>query len=73
MQRKRLSVGIELLTRPQLLFLDEPTSGLDSVSASALVETMRMLAHKEHVTVVATLHQPSSSVFARFDDLVNLK
>lgn len=71
-QLKRLAVGVELLTRPKLLFLDEPTSGLDSVSALELFKTLRSLAHKEGVTVITTVHQPSSRVFELFDDLLVL-
>ncbi len=71
-QRKRTSVGIVLVNRPALLFLDEPTSGLDSVTALSLVQTLRGLAHKENVTIVTTIHQPSSEVFRLFDDLLLL-
>ncbi len=71
-QRKRLCVALELLARPAILFLDEPTTGLDSVTALSLVHTLRGLAHKEHVTIVATLHQPSRRMYDLFDDLLIL-
>jgi ABC-type multidrug transport system ATPase subunit/ABC-type multidrug transport system permease subunit len=71
-QRKRLCVALELLSRPAVLFLDEPTTGLDSVTALSLVHTLRGLAHKEQVTIVATLHQPSRRMFDLFDDLLIL-
>ncbi|KAG2671139.1 hypothetical protein I3760_14G119400 [Carya illinoinensis] len=67
-EKKRLSIAIEILTRPCLLFLDEPTSGLDSASAFFVVQTLRRIAHDGR-TVISSIHQPSSEVFALFDDL----
>ncbi|XP_075635929.1 ABC transporter G family member 15-like [Castanea sativa] len=67
-EKKRLSIALEILTRPCLLFLDEPTSGLDSASAFFVVQTLRNIAHDGR-TVIASIHQPSSEVFALFDDL----
>lgn len=67
-EKKRLSVALEILTRPHLLFLDEPTSGLDSASAFFVIQTLRNLA-RDGRTVVTSIHQPSSEVFALFDDL----
>ncbi|KAM2508109.1 hypothetical protein FF1_030285 [Malus domestica] len=70
-EKKRLSIALEILTKPKLLFLDEPTSGLDSASAFFVVHTLRYIA-LEGRTVVSSIHQPSSEVFALFDDLVLL-
>ncbi|XP_048446267.1 ABC transporter G family member 15 isoform X1 [Pyrus x bretschneideri] len=70
-EKKRLSVALEILTKPKLLFLDEPTSGLDSASAFFVVHTLRYIA-LEGRTVISSIHQPSSEVFALFDDLVLL-
>ncbi|XP_054796036.1 ABC transporter G family member 12-like [Prosopis cineraria] len=67
-EKKRLSIALEILTRPSLLFLDEPTSGLDSASAFFVVQTLRNIAH-DGKTVISSIHQPSSEVFALFDDL----
>lgn len=67
-ERKRVSIAIEILTRPSFLFLDEPTSGLDSASAFFVVQTLQDIAHCGR-TVVSAIHQPSSEVFALFDDL----
>jgi ABC-type multidrug transport system ATPase subunit len=53
-QRKRVSVGCELLTEPSLLFLDEPTSGLDPGNEASLMETLRDLAHAGRTVVVVT-------------------
>lgn len=58
-ERRRTSVGMELVTSPSLLFLDEPTSGLDSASALAVAHIVRALASKGR-TIVLTIHQPSA-------------
>ncbi|CAL5423739.1 unnamed protein product [Camellia sinensis] len=67
-EKKRLSIALEILTRPHLLFLDEPTSGLDSASAFFVTQILRNIAHDGR-TVISSIHQPSSEVFALFDDL----
>lgn len=65
-EQRRLSVATELLTHPCLIFADEPTSGLDSFMAMQVVTLLRELADAGR-TVVCTIHQPSSSVFAHFN------
>lgn len=67
-EKKRLSIALEILTMPRLLFLDEPTSGLDSASAFFVVQTLRNVA-RDGRTVISSIHQPSSEVFTLFDDL----
>lgn len=54
-ERKRTSIGVELITDPNLIFLDEPTTGLDSFTATSVVETLRELALSGR-TVVSTIH-----------------
>jgi ATP-binding cassette, subfamily G (WHITE), eye pigment precursor transporter len=71
-QRKRTSVAIELVTNPKLVFLDEPTTGLDSSSALSCVRLLRSVARRG-ATILATIHQPSSEVFALFDDFILMK
>ena len=61
-ERKRTSIGVELITDPSLIFLDEPTTGLDSFTAFTVVEMLRGLALSGR-TVVATIHQPNSETF----------
>jgi ABC-type multidrug transport system ATPase subunit len=68
-ERRRVSVGCQLITNPSLLFLDEPTSGLDTYTAFNVMQILRDLAHRENRTIVATIHQPSSEIWALFDDL----
>ncbi|XP_038981126.1 ABC transporter G family member 9-like [Phoenix dactylifera] len=70
-ERKRVSVGQELLINPSLLFLDEPTSGLDSTIAGRIVTTIADLARGGR-TVVMTIHQPSSRIFYMFHKILLL-
>lgn len=71
-ERKRTSIGVELITDPNLIFLDEPTTGLDSFTATSVMETLGDLARKENRTVISTIHQPNSEIFDFFDRLVLL-
>lgn len=70
-ERKRTSVGVELVTRPALVFLDEPTSGLDSFSAVQLCQVLKKVANAGS-SVLFTIHQPSSEIFNSFDRLIFL-
>ncbi|KAI3509398.1 hypothetical protein L1887_24644 [Cichorium endivia] len=68
-QKRRVSICIEILTRPKLLFLDEPTSGLDSAAAYYVMRRIAKLDQHEERTIIASIHQPSSEVFELFDNL----
>ncbi|KAJ6423692.1 hypothetical protein OIU84_024631 [Salix udensis] len=68
-ERKRTSIGYEILVDPSLLLLDEPTSGLDSTSANRLLQILQGLA-KAGRTIITTIHQPSSRIFHMFDKLL---
>ncbi|KAL1620268.1 Multidrug resistance protein [Neofusicoccum ribis] len=71
-QRKRLTIGVELAARPQLLlFLDEPTSGLDSQTSWSICNLMEKLT-KSGQAILCTIHQPSAMLFQRFDRLLLL-
>ena len=70
-ERKRVSIGYELVTNPKLLLLDEPTSGLDSSSALKIASLLREEADRG-VAVVATIHQPSMEALCKFDRLILL-
>lgn len=69
-ERKRTSIGVELITQPSLIFLDEPTTGLDSFTATSVMETLGNLARYENRTVISTIHQPNSDIFEMFDRLL---
>ncbi|ABN65742.1 ATP dependent transporter multidrug resistance (SNQ2), partial [Scheffersomyces stipitis CBS 6054] len=72
-QRKKLSIGVELVAKPSLLlFLDEPTSGLDSQSAWAIIKLLRDLANAGQ-SILCTIHQPSATLFEEFDRLLLLR
>ncbi|XP_049695076.2 protein white [Helicoverpa armigera] len=68
-EMKRLSFASEVLTDPPLMFCDEPTSGLDSFMAQNVIQVLKGLAQKGK-TVVCTIHQPSSELYAMFDKLL---
>ncbi|KAH9327941.1 hypothetical protein KI387_000049, partial [Taxus chinensis] len=68
-QKRRVSIAIEILTRPPLLFLDEPTSGLDSAAAYHVMKRIATLARDDGRTVIASIYQPSDEVFDLFDNL----
>lgn len=70
-ERKRLSVGMEMITNPSIIFLDEPTSGLDTYSAYSLMSNLKDLTNTGR-TVIATIHQPSSDILRLFDDMIIL-
>lgn len=72
-QRKRLTIAVELASKPELLlFLDEPTSGLDSLAAFNIVRFLRRLADAGQA-ILCTIHQPSAVLFEQFDDLLLLQ
>ncbi|KAF4683750.1 hypothetical protein FOZ63_008265, partial [Perkinsus olseni] len=66
-ERKRTSVGMELISKPQMIFLDEPLSGLDSYAAVTTMKVLKELA-RSGVAVMVTVHQPSSEIFSMFDN-----
>ncbi|KAJ3040325.1 hypothetical protein HK097_002587 [Rhizophlyctis rosea] len=70
-ERKRVSIAIELLNRPQILFLDEPSSGLDSNSAANVVGMCREIA-EEGSSVLMTIHQPSTEILNKFHKIILL-
>ncbi|CAO3627721.1 unnamed protein product [Mucor fragilis] len=70
-ERKRLTIAVELVGKPKLLFLDEPTSGLDAQSSYNIVRFIRKLADAGW-PVLCTIHQPSATLFEHFDHLLLL-
>jgi ATP-binding cassette, subfamily G (WHITE), member 2, SNQ2 len=72
-QRKRVTIGVELAAKPELLlFLDEPTSGLDSQSAFNIVRFLKKLAAAGQA-ILCTIHQPNAALFQSFDRLLLLQ
>ncbi|KAI6699535.1 hypothetical protein NL676_013859 [Syzygium grande] len=68
-QKRRVSICMEILMRPKLLFLDKPTSGLNNVASYHVMNRIAKLAHHDRGTVIALIHQPSSEVFELFHNL----
>ncbi|CAN0919544.1 Pleiotropic drug resistance protein 1 [Linum grandiflorum] len=71
-QRKRLTIAVELVANPSIIFMDEPTSGLDARAAAIVMRTVRNTVDTGR-TVVCTIHQPSIDIFESFDELFLLK
>ncbi|KAK4590785.1 hypothetical protein RGQ29_021103 [Quercus rubra] len=71
-QRKRLTIAVELVANPSIIFMDEPTSGLDARAAAIVMRTVRNTVDTGR-TVVCTIHQPSIDIFEAFDDLLLMK
>jgi len=71
-QRKKLTIGVELAAKPELLlFLDEPSSGLDSQTSWAVLDLLKQLTSHGQA-ILCTIHQPSAMLFQRFDRLLFL-
>ena len=70
-ERKRTSIGVDLIVGPRILFLDEPTSGLDSYTAFHIMETVQKLA-QEGCSILCAIHQPREKIFNLFDKCILL-
>ncbi|CAM8980801.1 unnamed protein product [Rhodiola kirilowii] len=71
-QRKRITIAVELVANPSIVFMDEPTSGLDARAAAIVMRTVRNTVDTGR-TVVCTIHQPSIDIFEAFDELLLMK
>ncbi|KAI8531756.1 hypothetical protein RHMOL_Rhmol11G0160400 [Rhododendron molle] len=71
-QRKRLTIAVELVANPSIIFMDEPTTGLDARAAAIVMRAVKNVADTGR-TIVCTIHQPSTDIFEAFDELVILK
>lgn len=70
-QRKRLTIAVELVSNPSIIFMDEPTSGLDARAAAIVMRTVRNTVDTGR-TVVCTIHQPSIDIFEAFDEVLTI-
>ncbi|KAL4325064.1 hypothetical protein GQ457_11G016130 [Hibiscus cannabinus] len=70
--RKRLTIAVELVANPSIIFMDEPTSGLDARAAAIVMRAVKKVADTGR-TIICTIHQPSIDIFEAFDELILLK
>ncbi|XP_015178266.1 PREDICTED: ATP-binding cassette sub-family G member 1-like isoform X2 [Polistes dominula] len=68
-EKKRLSIGIEIVTKPAILILDEPTSGLDSSSSNQIINVLHSMS-RSGCTIACSVHQPSSQMISKFDNMI---
>lgn len=67
-QRKRLTIAVELVSNPSIIFMDEPTTGLDARAAAIVMRAVKNIAETGR-TVVCTIHQPGIDIFEAFDEV----
>nr|QVT92316.1 ABC transporter [Salvia miltiorrhiza] len=71
-EKRRLSIGVDLVHDPSVLLLDEPTSGLDSASALDVISLLKSMAKNQHKTIVVTIHQPGFRILELIDHVILL-
>ncbi|KAE8699642.1 Interleukin-1 receptor-associated kinase, putative isoform 1 [Hibiscus syriacus] len=71
-QRKRLTIAVELVSNPSIIFMDEPTSGLDARAAAIVMRVVKNIVDTKR-TIACTIHQPSIDIFEAFDELILMK
>ncbi|KAG4929458.1 hypothetical protein JHK86_046419 [Glycine max] len=71
-QRKRLTIAVELVANPSIIFMDEPTTGLDARAAAVVMRAVKNVVGTGR-TVACTIHQPSIDIFEAFDELILMK
>ncbi|ODV79110.1 P-loop containing nucleoside triphosphate hydrolase protein [Suhomyces tanzawaensis NRRL Y-17324] len=71
-EKRRVSIAIQLLSKPKILFLDEPTSGLDSINSVKILSLLSNLARTNKTTIILTIHQPHQELFYSFGSLLQL-
>jgi len=70
-QRKRLTIAIELVANPSIIFMDEPTTGLDARAAAVVMRAVKNVVGTGR-TVACTIHQPSIDIFEAFDEVTSI-
>lgn len=68
-KRKRLTIAVELVSNPSIIFMDEPTTGLDARAAAIVMRVVKNITQTRR-TVVCTIHQPSVDIFEAFDEVI---
>ncbi len=71
-QKRRVTIAVDIVHQPSVIFLDEPTSGLDSLTTLSLCEALKAIAKDGNRTIVMTIHQPAAKVFTLFDKVLFL-
>ncbi|WRX10696.1 ABC transporter-like [Theobroma cacao] len=71
-QRKRLTIAVEVVSNPSIIFMDEPTSGLDARAAAIVMRVVKNISSTRR-TIVCTIHQPSIDIFEAFDEVILMK
>ena len=69
-QRKRLTIAVELVSNPSIIFMDEPTSGLDARAAAIVMRVVKNIVNTKR-SIVCTIHHPSIDIFEAFDEVIN--
>ncbi|RIB12474.1 P-loop containing nucleoside triphosphate hydrolase protein [Gigaspora rosea] len=68
-EKRRASIASQIITLPKIIFLDEPTTGLDSAAAYNIIKSIVFMARRHKITVIASIHQPSTETYSLFDKL----
>ncbi|KAL6284714.1 hypothetical protein ACE6H2_015643 [Prunus campanulata] len=71
-ERRRVSIGVDVIHDPEVLILDEPTSGLDSTSALQIIDMLKSMAETRGRTVILSIHQPGFRIVKLFNSIVLL-
>ncbi|CAG8441913.1 14201_t:CDS:2 [Acaulospora colombiana] len=71
-EKRRCAIASQLITLPSVIFLDEPTTGLDSAAAYNVMKSIKAMAQNHQLTVIASIHQPSTETYSLFDKLLLL-
>ncbi|CAG8435922.1 8602_t:CDS:2 [Ambispora gerdemannii] len=68
-EKRRASIATQVITLPKIIFLDEPTTGLDSAASYNVMKAILQMTQKHKLTVIASIHQPSTETYSLFDKL----
>ncbi|KAH7520947.1 ABC transporter G family member 5 [Ziziphus jujuba] len=71
-ERRRVSIGLDVIHDPKVLILDEPTSGLDSTSALQIIDMLKTMAETRGRTIILSIHQPGFRIVKLFNSILLL-